>query len=875
MRMKIKNKTYVLLMAVTFLAVWGLAGRYGLFASQGDWSSQHSVIPDCFRQQFYETGKLFPEFAAGLGGGQNIYRFSYYGLYSPLILPSYLMPFVKMSDYLMAVSVLCLLTAVLLMHYWLKTHGYSSETAFLASVLFLLASPMIYQAHRQVMFVDYMPFLCMSLIGVDRYFKNGKTGLYTAGVFGMVMTSFYFSIAGICAVLLYGVCMRRKEGIKGLLRLFIPVMTAVAAAGILLVPTAYTLFERGKSQKEMSFVSLLLPDFSVTRFAYSGYGIGLTAGILIVLFSFLFIKDKRMRFLSAGCLAVVTIPFFSWLFNGGLYARGKSLIPFLPVLCCLAAEFLERVRKKEISFQICMAGYLITVFWCVISAVFFQEKEFEGEYAVVFSELLLWLLSAVLYRKTKLLPLLFLPAILYLTAAGLTLNGVKSERMEKEFYESVTDASWEKEISGLLAREEGLFRLEQKGNYEEKLADINRIWDARQWTTSMYSSACPDAYKNFREHVFQTEQPFRNSLMQPASENPLFQKFMGVKYLVKKDSKSHADKPEELTADIQECAAPVIYATDRVISEDAYRKLEFPYNQTALMQYAVANAEDAPAKKKEASFANICESGVSIPESLTVHKTDKGYRIRSKQKVQTVLSVSEREKDASMEQLLYIQFEVRNYKKTKDVTVELERIRNKLSAENHIYYNGNTIFTYVFRLEKGQKEADVLFGKGDYAISNIRCFLGETSILKEKDLYQSAFCPNRTLTKGNIICGEIDAKQDGYLITSIPYDRGFEIRIDGRKRECEIVNTAFLGAKILKGAHKIEIRYHAPGVFAGKLLTCMGLLLWSGAAVLERKKYALSMSFGYNFLTFLMYNRKKVKTCGKRSVYGKHIDYRR
>ncbi len=47
--MKIKNKTYVFLTAVVFLAVWCFAGRNGLFASWGDWSSQHSVIPAVLR----------------------------------------------------------------------------------------------------------------------------------------------------------------------------------------------------------------------------------------------------------------------------------------------------------------------------------------------------------------------------------------------------------------------------------------------------------------------------------------------------------------------------------------------------------------------------------------------------------------------------------------------------------------------------------------------------------------------------------------------------------------------------------------------------------------------------------------------------------
>ena len=63
--------------------------KNGVFGSKVDWISQHSVLPDYFRQLFYETGNLFPNFAPDIGGGQNIYNFSYYGLFSPLILLSY------------------------------------------------------------------------------------------------------------------------------------------------------------------------------------------------------------------------------------------------------------------------------------------------------------------------------------------------------------------------------------------------------------------------------------------------------------------------------------------------------------------------------------------------------------------------------------------------------------------------------------------------------------------------------------------------------------------------------------------------------------------------------------------------------------------
>lgn len=55
---------YLLLTGLTLFFCRIFVGRYGIFGAKVDWLSQHSVLPDYFRQQFYATGKLFPEFAA-------------------------------------------------------------------------------------------------------------------------------------------------------------------------------------------------------------------------------------------------------------------------------------------------------------------------------------------------------------------------------------------------------------------------------------------------------------------------------------------------------------------------------------------------------------------------------------------------------------------------------------------------------------------------------------------------------------------------------------------------------------------------------------------------------------------------------------------
>ena len=123
--------------------------RYGCFASDVDWMSQHSVFPDYFRKLFYKTGKLIPSFASNIGGGQNIFNFSYYGLLSPLILPSYLLPFVTMDTYLSVISVICILSSVLLLYNWLRSKGFRGRLSCSMAVMYLFATPVLFQSYTQ------------------------------------------------------------------------------------------------------------------------------------------------------------------------------------------------------------------------------------------------------------------------------------------------------------------------------------------------------------------------------------------------------------------------------------------------------------------------------------------------------------------------------------------------------------------------------------------------------------------------------------------------------------------------------------------------------------------------------------------------------
>ena len=829
---------YLLLTGLTLFFCWMFVGRYGIFGAKVDWLSQHSVLPDYFRQQFYATGKLFPEFAANLGGGQNIYHFAYYGLYSPLILPSYLLPFVKMSDYIMAVSVTGLTASVLLFYYWLKSRKTDTGTAFILSLMFLLAGPMIGQYSGQIMFVDYMPFLCLALIGVDRYFEQEKSGLFTVSVFLMIMTSFYFSIGGMLSLVLYGLhrYFEQREGNRVTIRSFLrdglcfvrSMILAVLMSGFFLVPTALALTGGRSKEQNTSFASFFIPQITVERFAYSIYGIGLTTLVITVLLTGLLYRKVYEKVLTYGCVIVLVIPVFAYLLNGGLYIRDKVFIPFLPLLCYLISIYLEKCRKRELSFIAGMIPYIITTIFVYMARNQFVSKGIgESIWKALLAESILFLICYVLYcamkrhyKEMKEILMLALPSVICLAVTMNTFYQMKPDRyVSRKLYRDVVGEQNRQAVKEALKDDDGYYRTEQAGSDDENAADLNRIWDVDQNITSIYSSAYNPDYQTFRQKTFGLEEPFRNGMMQSVSKNPVFQRMMGVRYIV-----SDSDVPGYTL--VKKCgttgiyqnkdAAPVMYATDRVMTEEEYKKLAFPYNQTAFLEYAVVG------EHTESSDQNIMTAYKPVSLKMANNRTTGGAEQKTMQQ-------------EGQKQILFLRFRVDNAHPNKDVAVWINGIRNKLSAKDHVYYNENKIFTYAVPLKDGEDNISVTFGKGKYRLRHVQAYLGSLPERSEL-LYQSEIQVDKKQTEDNVIQGTIHVKKDGWFITSIPYDKHFKMFIDGKETKIQKVNTAFLGCKIESGNHEVKIIYHAPGTTTGKVLSLIGIAGFVLVLVQEKRK---------------------------------------
>ncbi|MGN1275732.1 MAG: YfhO family protein, partial [Floccifex sp.] len=544
----IKTKKYLPYLFLTLLVLlfcgW-FCLKDGIFGSDLDWINQHIVFPDYFRQLFYDTHQLFMEYAPHIGNGQNIYHFSYYGLYNPFILLSYCFPFIDMGIYIMIVMILCLIASTLLFYTWLISRQISKPISFLVSLMFVCSAPMIYHSYHQISFVNYMPFLCLAFIGVDRYFEKQSMYLYVLSVWLMILTSFYFSVSGILVLILYGFFRYQKMHpifhfkqflIDGF-HFLIPICIAIGLSGILLIPTFFVLFSGRNQHAWLSLKEILIPNFNLVRFLYDPYGLGTTSLTFGVLFSILCFGKKEERILVWICMALFCVPLFSYALNGGLYIRNKVWIPFLPLLYFLVASYFNE-EKKTNSF--------LWIPWILV----FILNTFYSHSILYCMEALLFLIT---YKKKI--------VVLCLSILCLCIcNTFIQDPLSYTEYKNIISKSNIKSYP---------FRMETN-TYEKET--INRIDHLNQYRSSIYSSSYNPDFYEFQRYTFQTEQPYRNRFMQPCSKNPIYQMLMSTKYIGQTKNEN---------------VFPMAYTTKQVISKNIYDSLSFPYNQLSFLQGSV------------------------------------------------------------------------------------------------------------------------------------------------------------------------------------------------------------------------------------------------------------------------------------------------
>ena len=821
--------TLIIISLVTILV---LVNFTNFFGSKKDWISQHIMFPDYLRKLFYDTGDIFPNFAFNLGGGQNIYNISYYGLFNPIILISYLLPFVSMITYIQFSMIICLIVSIILMYYFLRRR-FDLKVSFVSTLLFLTSGCLIFHLHRHIMFVDYMPFLLMALIGVDKYFDKKKIPLLVISIFLMILTSYYFSVVGLVCILLYGIFRyiedKRndkiivkdffREGFKFIFIMLIPVLLSC----FLLLPTAYSLLDgRTATNKSISLLGLFIPNFDISNTLYSSYSLGCSAIFIIALIYGVVTKKREVKVISIIFSILLVFPIFDYVFNGGMYLNGKAFIPLLPLAILLIGYFLMNIFNNKSKLKI---SIIISLIIAVINLLVFIYKR---EYLCLLfcvDMVLLIIFLLISYKLEK--KYVF---YIYLGVMSLVLvipTNFSDIFVTKEFYDTLDYEETSDKVKKVLDNDNSFYRMSDQS---VKLDKSNYIYDVDYYTGSIYSSLSNSYYKDFYNNLINNEFIYRSYGMLTGNNNIFYNFYMGNKYLLNSSNNMLGYKKIADGIYRNEDVLPIGYSTNKIMSLDEYNSLSYFEKLDAYLNYAIVDEDyiDSYVKKVKdyVPSYDVLES-----KNLKIEEDSGKYFIKASKDNKLVIKLN----NISDSDILLLKFKMLYNSKCSvgDSYITINGVSNKLSCRKWKYHNNNYNFEYSL---SGKDTLEITFSEGKFKLSNLSFAIYNYNDLMSINDEISPFVIDRDKTKGDVIEGNIDVKNDGYFKLSIPYDKGFEVYVDGEKTPYEVVNKSFIGFKINEGNHNIKLVYVSPLFKEGLIVSCVGLVLFVGTVIYYKKK---------------------------------------
>lgn len=829
---------FVVLVSVTMIImhkgiVWG---------SNTDWKSQHFPIPEYFRMRFYETHDIFPDFALQLGGGQNIYNFGYYGIANPLYLPAYALPFVPMSIYIEILSLATVIISALMSYKFFKGH-FSRKISLVLAIMFLCSGGIFYHSHCQIMFMNYFPFLMAMLFVCRKKDSVKSTFLMLILAYCIMCCSFYFSIGSFAAIGLYMIYLELEQNGKFSLKsAWLSCWRKIAGAALgciisahFLLPTLSAILSgREATNQRTALWKMFIPQINFTTILYSGYSLGFTAvGVIGAIY---LMKNGKIqdKFLSASLLCLAVFPIINYTLNAGMYIDGKVFIPLIPVMLLICGAFLssEKFKKKDIKISI-----IIYVIMIGISIFYIKTKKYYIPIFICECVIVIAVMSYILNKKKEYLLKYYCIAVslIICISIGCGEGFIESFKL-RDYYKNGT----KNEIDAVLASDTDMYR------FSDCIPDdiyVNRVFSMEYLSTNSYSSVNNPCFREFRLKHSLSENRVRNTAVQNQPYNVVFSVLMGCRYRI-----APADKRmygEETVSDSgkytifkNNYAMPLGYASSDLMSEDEFYSLSDELKAEALLENIIVpekNEEGMPPHLTESIEADMDEL-LNAPNITYENGT---YTVKADEPFELSIGLEEPVNDKFIIIIAKADNRIGTRSQQRDVSLTINGVKNKLTNPNWKYNNKNYDFTYVISSDEPIEKLDMIFTKGYYSISDIRVFTLDASVLDSAMSNKDALEINRNESLGDMVLGKINVTSDGWFNMSLPYDKGFNITVDGNDTEYFKTNTAFIGFPISSGEHEIEIEYEAPmkkeGMIVSITAAALAVIFLSISGIIKNK----------------------------------------
>ena len=518
---------------------------------------------------------------------------------------------------------------------------------------------------------------------------------------------------------------------------------------------------------------------------------------------------------------MLVFPVFDYIFNGGMYLNGKAFIPMLPLAILIISYFLKNVFSNKGKLKI---SIIISFIVAIINLLVFLYKEESLCLLFVVDMVLLVIVILISFKLEKKYVLYVYLGIISLIIAIPT--NFSDIFVTKEFYDTLDYEETSSKVKQVLDNDNSFYRMSDQS---VKLDKSNYIYDVDYYTGSIYSSLSNSYYKDFYNNLINNEFIYRSYGMLTGNNNVFYNFYMGNKYLL---NSSNAIMGYEKIYDgiyRNKDVLPIGYSTSKIMSLDEYKSLNYFEKLDAYLNYAIVDGDysDSYVKKVKDYVPdyNVLES-----KNLSIEESNGKYFIKASKDNKLVVKLN----NVSDSDIVLLRFKMlyNNKCSEDDSYITINGVSNKLSCRRWKYHNNN----YMFEYSLSGDTLEITFSEGKFRLTDFDMALYDYNDLVSINDEISPFVIDRDKTKVDVIEGNINVKDDGYFKLSIPYDKGFEIYVDGEKTNYEVVNKSFIGFRINEGSHNIRIVYTSPLFKEGLVISCVGLVLFVGTVVYYRKR---------------------------------------
>lgn len=166
---------------------------------------------------------------------------------------------------------------------------------------------------------------------------------------------------------------------------------------------------------------------------------------------------------------------------------------------------------------------------------------------------------------------------------------------------------------------------------------------------------------------------------------------------------------------------------------------------------------------------------------------------------------------------------------------------NEVNSKNFIISSGSNDYTVYLNFKDPSLittlRLDIGDSPGKYQISNFMIkdnskykkeYVDDIKKLKENSLKITKFNDSN-------ISGTISLEKEKLLVLSIPYSKGWLVKVDGKEYSYEKVNVGFMGLILPEGNHNIELQYRPPYVSLGLTTTIISGILLTFVVINKKK----------------------------------------